>query len=115
MDGLIKVRNVGKAPAGPSKLTLGCVRLAAPIQVNSCPDLPPSLAAKYFDRMFPKNATIQIPPLASGQTFTHTLLFWRTFVWPLGKYKFTATADAGRALSKHTTKDNVATSILAVP
>jgi hypothetical protein len=115
MDGRISVKNVSNAPAGPSKLNLDCVRLGAPVQMNSCPDLPPSVAATYFDPMFPKNATIQVPTLTPGQTFTHTLRFWSALTWPTGKYRFTAVADAGHVVSTSTSEGNIATSTLVVP
>ncbi len=115
MDGRIRVKNVGSAPAGPSKLTLDCVRLGTPVQMNSCPDLPPLVAATYFDPAFAKNATIQVPPLTPGETFTHTLTFWSMVTWPTGKYRFTAIADASHVVSTSTTEGNIATSTLTVP
>jgi hypothetical protein len=115
MDGRISVKNVGSAPAGPTKLTLDCVRLGAPVQMNSCPDLPPSVAATYFDPTFPRNATIQVPTLTPGETFTLTLTFWSMVTWPTGKYRFTAIADAGHVVSTSTTEGNIATTTLVVP
>jgi hypothetical protein len=115
MNGKITVKNIGTGPAGPSKLTLDCVKVGAPSQMNSCPDLPPSAMGAYFDAAFPENATIQVPALAPGATFTHTLAFWDFFRWTSGKYKFTAVADASHGVSENKTKNNVAISILTVP
>lgn len=73
MDGRIRVRNVGTAPSGPSELTLDCIKLGAPVEMNSCPDLPPSMAATYFDPMFPQNATLQAQRwLRVRSTHTHS-------------------------------------------
>src|SRR5260221_5398216 len=99
MDGQVTVKNIGNAPAGPSKLTLDCIKVSA-THNGACPDLPPSAAATYFDPAFPKNATIQVPALAPGETFTHSLAFWNEFKWTSGNYKFVAVADAGRAGSQ---------------
>lgn len=114
MNGQITVKNVGSGDAAPSKLTLDCEKVAGP-QPGGCPDLPPSAAGTYFDAAFPKNATINVPALKAGASFTHRLAFWNTFKWPSGKYKFTAVADAAHAIPESNTKNNVATSTLAVP
>lgn len=115
MDARITITNTGNAPAAPSKLTLDCIKLGAPVQMNSCPDLPPSFAGLYFDPSLPKNATIRVPALAPGETFTHTLVFCTQLNWPKGKYKFIAVADAAHNISLSTTKENVATSTFVVP
>jgi CARDB len=115
MSDKIAVKNIGKGSAGPSKLTLDCVRVGAPTQMNSCPDLPPSAMVAYFDAAFPNNATIQVPALAAGATFTHILSFWNDFRWTNGKYKFTAVADASHTIHEVNSKNNVAISTLTVP
>lgn len=115
MNADITVKNVGTATADPTKLTLDCIRLDVPIQMNSCPDLPPSFAVKYFDEAFPKNATIRIPALAPGEEFKHTLLFWFILKFPSGRFKFTAVADAEGKTSPPNRKSKVASRVLVVP
>jgi hypothetical protein len=114
MDGEIRVKNVGAGSAHPSKLTLDCVRLGAPSQMYSCPNLPVSVAPLYFDEAFPNNATIKVPALAPGETFTHKLSFWDVSNWPKGKYKFTVTVDAAHELTESNPENNVATSVLII-
>jgi len=113
MNGKIVVKNLGKGLAAPSKMTLDCEKMSTP--VSQCPDLPISAASTYFDPAFPKNATINVPQLAPGATFEHTLSFWETLHWPSGRYRFTAVADAAHVLSERNTKNNIAVSTLVVP
>jgi hypothetical protein len=111
----IRIRNLGSEPSAPSKVTLDCVRVGATPETNSCPDLPPSAAASYFDPAFPQHATIQVPSLAPGATFTHKLAFWGAMNWPKGKYKFTAVVRMSDSPRETITKDRVAVGILTVP
>jgi hypothetical protein len=115
MNEEIRVRKFGSEPSSPSKLTLDCVRVGATPETNSCPDLPPSAAASYFDPAFPQHATIQVPSIAPGATFTHKLSFWSEMNWPKGKYKFTAAVRMSDSPQEHIAKDKVAVSILTVP
>ncbi len=110
MDGQLAVKNIGTGQAGPSKLTLDCERQESPAAMHSCPNLPVSFMETYFDPAFPENATVQVPALAPGATFKHTLTFWNTFKWPSGTYKFTVVADAGG----RRTKNSIAVSTLTV-
>lgn len=116
MNGELLVKNVGTAPAGPSRLTLDCqeVKGGIPSDAGDCPDLPPEIAPTYYDPKFPKNLTIKVPNLAPGATFRHTLSFWSTFHWPSGTYKFTAVADAAYEVNERDRKNNTATSTLTV-
>jgi hypothetical protein len=115
MNGQLAVKNIGKGPAGPSKLTLDCQKEGVPSETGGCPDLPASAATEYFDPAFPKNLTIKVPALAPGEKFKHTISFWSTFHWPSGKYKFTAVADADHTIPQSNRKNKVATSTLTVP
>jgi len=115
MNARIIVKNIGIGSAGPSKLTLDCQKIEAVPQMHSCPNLPLTAWPTYFDSAFPNNATVNIPALAPGTTFTHVLPFWDVSKWPTGKYKFTAVADAAHSLLESNTKNNVATSTLIVP
>jgi hypothetical protein len=114
MDAQVRVKNVGKVLAGPSKLTIDCEKEGVPPQIGGCPILPISVASTYFDPSFPKKATVRVPALAPGATFTHTLSFWGVLQWTSGKYRFTAVADAAHAIEGNI-KNDVATSTLTVP
>ncbi len=114
MNAQIRVKNMGTVSAAASKLTLDCEKLDAPSKMHSCPNLPLTAMAAYFDPEFPNHATIRVPALASGATFIHTLTFWEVSRWPSGEYKFTAVVDAAHELDQENAKNNIATSILIV-
>jgi hypothetical protein len=114
MNGEIRVKNIGNGPADPTKLTLDCVKVDAPFQMHSCPNLPISVAPTYFDPAFPNNATIKVPALAPGAVFTHKISFWDVSNWPKGKYKFTVTVDAAHELNESNSTNNVATGVLII-
>jgi len=111
----LRVKNIGTGSARRSKLTLDCEKMGAPSTMHSCPNLPLTAMGTYFDPTFPNQATIQVPELAPGATFTHKLTFWDVSKWPSGTYRFTAVADANHALAESNMKNNVATSILTIP
>jgi hypothetical protein len=113
MNATIRIKNIGTASAGPSKLTLDCVRIESRSKMYSCPNLPITKMQTYFDAQFPNNATIQVPSLAPGATFVHTLAFWSDMNWPVGTYRFTAVADAAHTLQVASIQ-NVATSTLVI-
>jgi hypothetical protein len=114
MDNQVIVKNVGKGLAYPTKLTLDCVKVGVE-PMHSCPSLPLGFMKVYFDPAFPENATVNVPALKAGESFSHTLMFWDVSHWPTGTYKFTAVADAGHSLEQTNTKNSVATSLLTVP
>jgi hypothetical protein len=114
MDGKIVVKNIGHGSAKPSKMTLDCEKVGTSNQMYSCPNLPISVMSDYFDATFPNNATIQVPALPPGATYTHTLSFWGQMKWPRGEYRFTAVVDAAHALSESNTKNNTAISLFTV-
>ena len=115
MSSEIQVKNIGNGPARPSKLALDCVTIIATPLLRNCPDLPFFVGSVYFDQTVPINATIEVPALAPGETFTRKIPFWDLSNWPRGKYEFTATVDAAaHELSEGNCKNNVATSVLII-
>src|SRR5258708_15589350 len=114
MDGRVSVKNIGTGVAGPSKLTLDC-QLDVRLSQGGCPDLPPWAAPLYFDRAFPKNATVKVPSLGPGETFTHTLSFWNALKWTSGTYYFTVLADAEHTVVQRNRVHNKAVSTITVP
>jgi len=117
MDGRIAVKNKGTQPAGPTKLILDCQKLGGPLAgPGGCPDLPPSFAPFYFDRAFPKYATVKVPALRPGETFTHRLSFWNeTLKWPSGTYYFTAITDAEHTAGPGSEASNKTVGSFTVP
>jgi hypothetical protein len=111
----VRVRNLGTGHSAPSKLTLDCERVEANPELRACPDLSPSLAETYFDSVFPKYATIKVPVLAPGTTFTHKLSFWNQMNWRKGTYRFTAVLRSSDSGQETITKDKVAVTTLVIP
>lgn len=115
MNDEIRVRNLGTAPSAPARLTLDCEKVEANPELRACPVLPPSLAETYFDPVFPKHATIKVPALAPGTTFTHKLSFWKQMNWQKGTYRFTAVVRSSDSVQESITKNKVAVATLIVP
>ncbi len=115
MNGHVSVKNIGAGPAGPSKLTLDCHKEGHTGPGGGCVDPPAALAAAYHDPAFPDKVTIDVPALAPGATFNHTLSFWPALKWPSGKYDFTAFADAANTVVESNESNNTATTTLTVP
>ena len=107
MSGKIVVRNIGNAPAGKTKLTLSCDKLPGN---GHCP--PGNTIPSYEDPAFPNRVVVQVPALAPGASYTHTLSFWSQLQWPPGRYKFVATADASGAEAERNEANNVVSSLL---
>ena len=115
MSGHVAVKNIGTGPAGPSKLVLDCHQEGHTGGGGGCADLPPSLASAYNDPAFPDKVTINVPNLAPGATYNHTLSFWAVLKWTPGKYDFTAKADAANTVAESNEGNNTTTSTLTVP
>ena len=116
MNGTVMVKNIGKCPAGPSKLTLDCHKAtAAGVAAGGCPEVPATVAAPYHDPMFPDSVTVSVPALAAGASFSHTLSFWAGLTWTTGTYAFVGKADAANTVAESNEGNNVANSVLVVP
>jgi hypothetical protein len=96
--GKIAVKNVGDAKSRTSWLTLQCSSSSA------CPE-DPGMAA-YVNPMFPNLVSIQIPELKPGQSYSHTLTFWKQLVFKPGKYKFILNADTGLDIPESSETNN---------
>src|SRR5215471_8411692 len=82
MNGTVFVKNIGKCPAAPSKLTLDCHKQGVPAGTRGgCPEVPAAVMAPYLDPMFPDHATVPVPALAPGASFSHTFSFWAGLTW----------------------------------
>lgn len=116
MNGTVMVKNIGKCPAGPSKLTLNCQKQGVPVGTRGgCPEVPPAASAPYLDPMFPDNVTVNVPALAPGASFSHTLSFWAALTWTSGTYTFVGKADAANTVAESNEGNNTANSVLTVP
>lgn len=101
-NGLVKVRNVGSATAGPSTLTIECQKIGG----GACPEAP-GMAA-YEDPAYPNKAAVKVPQLKTGKTFTHKLSFWNALSFGPGVYRFTVIADDGNKVAEINEGNNVA-------
>ncbi len=109
MSGIIKVKNIGSGPAGPSKLALDCRRRGYLGRGGGCPESR-GLDA-YNDPAFPDKVVVKVPALRAGQTYTHYLRFWRSLRWMRGQtYLFKAKADAGNVITESNETNNMTTS-----
>jgi tetrahydromethanopterin S-methyltransferase subunit D len=115
MNGTVAVKNVGKCPAGPSKLTLHCQKAGLVGASGGCAEIPATAAAPYHDAAFPDMVTVPVPALAPGATYNHTLAFWGALVWKPGTYAFVGKADAANTVAESNEGNNVANSSLTVP
>jgi len=117
MSGTVMVKNIGKCPAGASKLTLNCSKEGIPAGTRGgCPELPATLTpSAYHDPMFPDSVTVNVPGLAPGASFSHTLSFWAALKWTTGTYAFIGKADAANTVAESNEGNNVANSTLVVP
>jgi len=115
MTGQVAVKNIGTGPAGPSKLVLDCHKQGHIGGGGGCAELPATVASTYSDPAFPDKVTINVPNLAPGAAYTHTLSFWGSLKWTSGKYDFKALADAANTVAESNEANNTATSILIVP
>jgi hypothetical protein len=115
MNGVVMVKNIGKCAAGPSKLTLDCHKEGHVGGGGGCAEIPAGVADPYHDPAFPDKLTVNVPALAAGATFSHTLSIWAVLKWTSGKYDFTAMADAANTVAESNEGNNTATSTLTVP
>jgi hypothetical protein len=116
MNGTVMVKNIGKCPAGPSKLTLTCAKAGIPAGTRGgCPEVPATVSAPYMDPMFPDSVTVNVPALAAGASFSHTLSFWAGLTWTTGTYAFVGKADAANTVAESNEANNVVNSALVVP
>jgi hypothetical protein len=112
MDGWVEVRNMGTAPAGPSKLFIKCAKDGVP-DGHGCADLPPATAipAPWF--RVPDGIVLEVPNLAPGTGFPATAPFWAALSWKPGKYTFTAIADYTNVVAESNEGNNTTTSTLS--
>jgi CARDB len=115
MNGTVMVKNVGKCPAAASKLTLDCHKAGVVGGGGGCPEVPATVSAPYHDPMFPDDVTVNVPALAPGASFSHTLTFWAALKWTTGTYTFVGKADAANTVAESNEGNNVVNSVLVVP
>jgi hypothetical protein len=58
---------------------------------------------------------IQVPELAAGHVFNHTLPFWASLEWQPGSYNFVLEADAGKEVGETNEGNNFGGAVLTKP
>jgi len=69
----------------------------------------------YENPAYPNKATIKVPKLKPGKTFTHKLSFWNSLSFGPGIYVFTVIADDGNKVAETNEGNNTAGTQLVVP
>ncbi len=104
-NGIIKVKNIGGATAGASKLTVNCEKVGGGFVAGGgdCPSTP------TLDKL-PSDASgallESVPALHAGQVYTIALPV-QGLKWAKGKYRFTYKADATHAVAESNESNNV--------
>jgi len=106
-SGIIKVKNIGSATAGASKLTVNCKKLGGG-PGGDCPSNP-ALNSIPTDS---SGALVEsVPPLHAGQVYTISLPV-QGLKWDLSKdYRFTYKADATHVVAESNESNNVKTMV----
>jgi len=101
--GTFKVKNQGGATAGASKLMVNCKKVGHRGPGGGCPDSP---ALNRFSDPSLEGLVVSVPPLHAGQVYTARLPVGG-LRWARGKYRFTITADATRAVTESNERNNI--------
>lgn len=100
-SGEAAVVNNGNAASGPSHLIIVCKKTSGP---GGCAE-DPGMAA-YANPAYPNAVVIDVPALEPGESYGHVLAFWDDLDWPVGTYKLTLTADAGKEVAEDSERNN---------
>lgn len=87
--GVVSVRNVGTADAGPLLVRVTCQRAGG----GSCAE--GRGMAAYENPAYPNSAVVEVPNVPAGHVHNHTLTFWNNLAWQPGTYNFVIEVDAG--------------------
>ncbi len=110
-NGVVKVANIGASTSKRVYVTIRCKRIGG----GSCPDPNPALAAPYENPLFPNRATVKVPRLKPGQSFTHKLKFFSNLKFRKGKYRFFVKADASNIQPESNEGNNNKVYVKSVP
>ncbi len=110
--GVVSVRNAGDAAAAASVVTINCHK---PGMRGGCVDIPARFAPNYTNPAYPNKLVVNVPALAPGHVYNHTLPFWGGLAWPSGTYHFDFVADAGAVVAETNEANNTGTYIKVVP
>ncbi len=78
--GVVSVRNSGDTAAGPTIVTITCHRPGATAAERIT--IPRNYRSTYTNSAYPDRIVVNVPPLAPGAVYAHTLPFWATMMWP---------------------------------
>jgi hypothetical protein len=103
LKGAVSIRNAGSAASGPSIATVVCAKVGG----GGCAESP--AMKKYENAAYPNAIVVNVPALAVGHVYSHSLPFWNSLKWGPGTYEFTVTADAGKQVGETNEGNNVGT------
>ena len=109
LKGTVSVRNSGPAAAGPSVATVVCTKIGG----GACAESP--AMAPFTNPAYPNAIVVAVPALAIGKVHSFKLPFWKSLVWPSGKFSFSVTADAGGTVAETNEGNNQKAAIMTVP
>ena len=110
-NGVVKVTNIGKSKSKRVYVTIRCKRVGG----GSCPDPNPALAAPYENPLFPNRATVKVPRLKPGQSYSHKLKFFKSLKFRKGKYRFFVKADPSNIQAESNEGNNNKVFLKVVP
>lgn len=109
LNGVATVRNVGGAAAGPSILTVQCQKQGG----GGCAESP--AMAAYERPQYPNRLVIDVPGLAAGKIYNHTLPFWGALAWQPGSYNLLLEADVAKQVAETNEGNNFGGAVLTKP
>jgi hypothetical protein len=109
LNGVASVRNTGSAAAGAFVLTVQCQKQGG----GRCAES--RGFARYEDPMYPNRLVIQVPGIAAGNVFNHTLPFWGELEWQPGSYNLLLEADPGKVVAETNEGNNFGGAVLTKP
>lgn len=110
-SGVVTVKNIGQSKSKRVYVTIRCQRVGG----GSCPDPHPALAAAYENPLFPNRATVKVPQLKPGKSFSHKLKFFKKLKFRKGKYRFIVKADASNIQPESNEANNNRVFLKVVP
>lgn len=110
--GVVSVRNAGTATTAPSIVTINC---HVPGQSGGCTDIPARYLRTYTNPAYPNMLVVQVPAIAPGHVYNHTLPFFAGMSWASGSYQFDYTADASATNAESNEANNTDSHIWVVP
>jgi hypothetical protein len=109
-NGIIRVKNIGAATAGASKLTVNCKKIGGGFVSAGAGDCPSTPALDSLPSDASGALVESVPALHAGQVYTISLPV-QGLKWDKGQYRFTYKADATHAVAESNESNNVKTMV----